>query len=134
MAAKTFTQAGGGSWENTTAWTSSGVPQAGDDALIGTNVAGTYTVTLSAVETPSTVTLNDPTATLLIAAGGGQLIDGNLTLTAGTLALDGMFESGTVIANGGSFAPAGGTLLGATWQGSCLGREPDTVPSTSPMA
>ena len=113
MASKSFGNLLGGSWETGANWNPSGVPAVSDDALIA--LAGTYTVTIGAVEAPNSVTLNAATATLSIGTGG-ELLGSPLTINAGTLALTGIILGSTVI-NSGVFTPAGGTLDGVTWQG-----------------
>ena len=70
MTAKTFTNAGGGSWETGTNWNPTGIPMATDDVTIDTSVLGTYTVTIGATEDPDSVTLSNALATLLINAAG----------------------------------------------------------------
>jgi len=95
MTAKTFSEAGGGSWETRTNWTPVGVPATADDATIDTSVLGTYTVTISAAEAPHSVTLSDASATLAIAATGA-LDAGLLTVNAGTVIAAGVLDPGSI--------------------------------------
>jgi T5SS/PEP-CTERM-associated repeat protein len=118
MTTKTWGNAAGGSWETGTNWNPSGVPGDADDALI--NGTGTYGVTVSAIETPNSVTVSDPGATLTIAAAG-ELFGSTLTMNAGTLVVAGTLLGATVVNNGGVFGGGGGTLDGVTWQGPLAG-------------
>src|SRR5258708_8613614 len=116
MVAKTFSFAGGGRWETGSNWTPTGVPAAADDASITNAVAGTYTVTMSSTEGPNSITINDPTATLSVAATG-IVLGSPIAINAGTFALLGQVLGSTITSAGGLFAGGGGTLDGVTWKG-----------------
>ncbi len=120
MVAKTFTLAGGGSWETGANWTPTGVPGAADDASLTNALTGTYTVSMSATEGPNSITINDPTATLSV-LGTGIVLGSPIALNAGTFALTGQVLGSTITAAGGVFAGAGGTLDGVTWKGGLNG-------------
>ena len=121
MAASTFTNAAGGTWDVGTNWTPNGVPGTdnSNDALI--NSPGTYTVTMDDIESPNSITLNDPAATLTVTSSG-EVLTNNIVLDAGTFALAGDIDGGTVTAAGALFKPtSGATLDGVTWLGQLVG-------------
>jgi hypothetical protein len=99
MTAKTFTNAGGGSWETGANWNPHGVPIATDDATIDTSMPGTFTVTIGATEDPDSVTLSNALATLLINSTGA-LDGGPLTVNAGTVIADGVLDPSSLTLNG----------------------------------
>ncbi len=121
MTTFTWTSGVSGDWSSTTDWSPAGPPGASSAALI--DVAGTYTVTISAAETVNAVTLDAANADLDLESSGTLTLAGTdptLTVLAGTLDLAGTLVGGTVEAAGGSviFDSAGDTTLdGVTWQG-----------------
>jgi hypothetical protein len=104
-----------GNWNNPADWLG-GVPNSSTTDVV-ISIAGKYTVDLGSGETYAVhnVTLNNATATLQI--DGTLNLAGAMTLTAGTLTLDGTISGGTIVAGGGTTTFAGGTLSGVTYQG-----------------
>ena len=119
MATSTWLSAVSADWTSAGNWTG-GIPDAFTDAAL-ISAAGTYTVGIAASESiaADAVTLDAPDATLNLAGtlslGGASAL---LALDAGTLALHGTLQGGTVEAQGGALAVGAGALLDAvTWQG-----------------
>lgn len=105
---KSWNSASGGNWGDATKWTPSGVPAAGDDAVI--TLAGTYTVTLN---------VNSQVASLTLGGSSGTQ---TLSMSANTLTLDGastVNSFGALTQNGGTIAGAGNLTVNGpfTWGG-----------------
>jgi hypothetical protein len=105
---KSWNSATGGNWGDATKWTPSGVPTAGDDAVI--TLAGTYTVTLN---------VNAQVASLTLGGSSGTQ---TLSMSANTLTLDGastINSFGALTQNGGTIAGAGNLSISGpfTWGG-----------------
>jgi collagen type I/II/III/V/XI/XXIV/XXVII alpha len=92
-----------GAWTDASKWSPTAVPGASDDALIG--APGTYVVTIPS-ETVNSITLSDPSATLL--SGSALTINNALSITSGTLdiatgtvnVIGAFINAGTVIDSG----------------------------------
>ena len=91
-----------GDWSTASDWSADAVPGPSDKAAIDS--AGSYTVTVSTLDTVGSVVLNDPGAILEVQ--GTLSVDKSLTVRSGTLFLDG----GT-IENGSLTIDHGGTLI-----------------------
>ncbi len=104
-----------GNWGTAADWLGGAVPGAGDSGTI--DAAGAYTVALTGAQALQSLLLNDAGAT--VADTGTLALTGALTAASGTFALDagGVVSGGTLSATGGHFAWNGGTLSGATYQG-----------------
>ena len=105
-----------GDWGTAANWSSNAVPN-GTGAKAKISVAGSYTVTIAGSENFSvdTLSVNNPLATLNIAGTLG--VAGSVSLEFGTTVLSGTIVGGTLVATGGTFGWAGGTLDGVTYQG-----------------
>ena len=107
----------GGAWTTAGNWSGGVVPHAGDAATI--NISGSYVVTISSAAAVYSLAVSDAGATVAINSGGTLTLAGSLTATAGTVELNsgGIITGGTLVASGGTFSWAGGTLDGVTYQG-----------------
>lgn len=110
-----WTNGAGGAWGSAGNWAGSVLPGSGDNVTI--DLAGTYTVTLAGAQAAHALLLNDAGA--IVADTGTLTLGGALTASAGVFALDagGVVAGGTLSASGGAFAWNGGTLSGASYQG-----------------
>ena len=118
MTAKTFTNTAGGNWNVGSNWTMPGVPAGTDDAFI--NDPGTYTVTLSDVEAPHSITLDNADATLSVTSNA-KVLGSPIALDAGTFALGGLVLGSTITSAGAAFTPSAGVLSGVVWKGPLIG-------------
>ena len=109
-----------GNWNTGADWTPVGPPNA-DTAEAVIITVGTHVVSITDGQgfTANQVTLDAADTTLEVASGGTLTLAGTtaaLVLSAGTFALDGLLQGGTVEADGAT-AQLGGTLDGVTWLG-----------------
>ncbi len=112
MATFTWSNGNGGNWSDAGNWSPNGVPGAADMALI--QLAGQYAINLDVAEIGS-LTLDAAGVTLT--PSGTLKLDGSLDVKAGTLAVSQTIRGGTLVADGGTIAYAGGTLDGVTLSG-----------------
>ena len=112
MTTFTWSNGNGGDWSGVGNWSPDGVPGAGDVALI--DLAGQYAISLDVPEIGS-LTLNATGVTLT--PSGTLKLDGSLDVKAGTLTVSHTIQGGTLVADGGTIAYAGGTLDGVTLSG-----------------
>ena len=114
-----------GDWSTAVDW-SRGVPNS-TAANVTIAAIGLYTVDIGTGEsfTTGNLTLNDASATLRI--DGTLNLTGTLTLSAGTLNLDGAINGGTIATKSGIFTVTQGVLNGVT----CEGEIRLTAPSSS---
>ena len=108
-----------GEWTDPTQW-SAGVPASTTDALI--TAAGTYVVTISASDNvaANSIIINDAGATL---QAFGTLTTSLLTVTAGTLEIDGTVQNATIALAGGvvDFGQSAiANFSAVTWTGGAL--------------
>jgi hypothetical protein len=108
MAAYSWLHGVSGDWLNAADWVG-GVPN-GSAAAVTIATAGTYTVEIATAEsfTIDSLNLDNASGTLLV--GGTLTVAGFLSLTAGTLDLNGTIDGGTIYTKAGLFTVQTGTL------------------------
>jgi hypothetical protein len=83
-----------GDWATPADWSTDAIPGSSDDTVIAG--PGSYTVTVTALESVGSVLLSDRAATLRIQSGGTLAVSGSLRVKSGTVLLDGTLEGGTL--------------------------------------
>ncbi len=101
-----------GNWSDAANWTPSGIPGAGDTAIV--SAAGSYAIQLD-VPAIGTLILDAPGAT--IDPTGPLALAGVLDARAGTFTVSDTITGGTIRPDGGTITYAGGTLDGVTLDG-----------------
>ncbi len=105
-----------GNWAVASNWQAASVPGAADDAVVQGNASSSYTIYVTNAEAAASLLLDDPAATLQVAAAGDLGIAGTIAPLAGTLVLAGTLAGGT-LAGTGQLVAAGGTLVGVAVAG-----------------
>ena len=103
-----------GNWQSASDWSDGVVP--GSSTAVTINANGSYIVTVSGSDVAYSIVLNNEGATVAISSGGVLSVGSTLSVSAGILELSsgGAIAGGTLVAAGGSFDWAGGTLSGVT--------------------
>ena len=106
-----------GNWQTASDWSGGAVPNSNDTTTIA--ASGSYVVTISGSDVAYSLAVNDAGATVAINSGGIVTLSGLLTVASGSVELNsgGTIVGGTLVATGGTFEWAGGTLDGVTYQG-----------------
>ena len=117
MAKITWKNGTSGDWSVGSAWSTSTVPGALDDAFI--DIAGSYAVSITTPQAVHSLTLN--AAGVSISTSASLVLGGTLTVSAGTIFLttNGIISGGTIQDSGGGLEFVSGTamLQGVTYQG-----------------
>ena len=113
----TWTNPVSGNWQTGSDWSGGVVPNSNDPTTIA--ASGSYVVTVSGSDAAYSLAVNDAGAIVAINSGGSLTLSGLLTVAAGSVELNsgGTIVGGTLVATGGTFGWAGGTLDGVTYWG-----------------
>src|ERR1051325_3001171 len=101
-----------GDWTTASDWADGSVPQSGDDVLFHTG--DSYTATISTDVLAALLTFSDGGCTLVENSNASLTLSGALTLTLGTLQLDGTTSAASLAQSGGLLTGSGRvTITGA---------------------
>jgi VCBS repeat-containing protein len=104
-----WSTASSGLWGTASNW-SNGAPTSNTNAVIDADDDDFYVVGINTSAVANSLTINNPSAIVAALSGGSLVLQGALTLSAGTFLLAGSLQANSVYVDDGIFAFLGGTL------------------------
>jgi VCBS repeat-containing protein len=104
-----WSTASSGPWGTASNW-SNGVPTSNTNAVIDADDDDFYVVGINTSAVANSLTINNSGAIVAALSGGSLVLQGALTLSAGTFLLAGSLQANSVYVDDGIFALLGGTL------------------------